>query len=131
MIQKVKEHAVKKEHDLELVKKDINQKQKRDEKRFEKELKEKAAMLKHKNEEADAKRNKIQTNKKKDAWEREMALRADYEELMEADQKLKAEKERKKREHEEDMFLLDIQKAQDAAEAKGEAIIFYLISSNE
>jgi len=42
-------------------------------------------MLKHKNEEADAKRNKIQTNKKKDAWEREMALRADYEELMEAD----------------------------------------------
>lgn len=43
MIQKVKEHAIKKEHDLEIVKKDINQKQKRDEKRYEQELKLKAA----------------------------------------------------------------------------------------
>lgn len=85
------------------------------EKRFEKELKEKAAIMKLKNEEADAKRNKIQANKKKDAFDKEMGLRADYDALMAADAKLKADKDRKKREHEEDMFLLDLQKADDAA----------------
>ena len=51
-----------------------------------------------------------------------MRLRADYDDLMEKDAKLKAEKERKKREHEEDMFLLDLKKAEDAAQAKGEAM---------
>lgn len=91
MIQKVKEHAVKKDNDLEIFKKSINQAQKANEKRFEKELKEKAAIMKLKNEEADAKRTKIQTNKKKDAYDKEMGLRADYDALMAADAKLKSE----------------------------------------
>ena len=59
MIQKVKEHAIKKEHDLELFKKDIKSKEKANDKRYEKELKEKAREMKLKNEEADAKRTKI------------------------------------------------------------------------
>ena len=54
-------------------------------------MKEKAAIMKLKNEEADAKRTKIQTNKKKDAYDKEMGLRADYDALMAADAKLKSE----------------------------------------
>lgn len=65
---------------------------------------------------------KVQGEKKKLNLEREHELRDKFEALMEADAKLKAEKERKKREHEEDMFLLDLKKAEEAEQAQGEAM---------
>jgi hypothetical protein len=59
--------------------------------------------------------------KKQNQW-RDQELRERYEAMMEADGKQKAEQARKRREHEEDMFILDLNKAYEAEEAQGEAM---------
>lgn len=61
-------------------------------------------------------------NKKIEADYRDQELREKFDTMMEADRKLKAEKDRKRREHEEDMFILDLNKAYEAEQAQGEAM---------
>lgn len=49
-------------------------------------------------------------------------MRERYDAMMEADRKQKKELAKKQREHEEDMFILDLNKAYDAEQAQGEAM---------
>lgn len=58
--------------------------------------------------------------------DKEMELREKYEELMEKDRKMKAEQEKKRKEHEEELFLLDIQRANDKEQKDGEFMAKFL-----
>ena len=53
--------------------------------------------------------------------EREKDLQHKFDEIMEKDMKHKEEKEIKRMEHEEDMFIADLQKAYDKERAAGKA----------
>ena len=119
-VQKVKEHQLKKEIDLEQTKAHIVARQKKDEVRFAKEIRERDLEMKRKNFAYEEKRDKVQAQK--DGIEKDKArdLRERHEKMKIANEKQRAEQEKKKREHEEELFMLDIQRFYDEEMAQGE-----------
>lgn len=65
------------------------------------------------NGKAEEKRIKANEKKFKMNKDREKVLKKKYLELMEADAKRKIEQEAKRKEHEEELFIIDLQKAYD------------------
>ena len=108
MVEKVKEYQQKKLHDIEETKKKIVAKQKKDEKRYAMEIKQRDDTIKLRNAKAEEKRIEAQQKKRNIIEDRERELKQKYDEIMEADAKFKAEVEARRIEHEEEMFVNDL-----------------------
>jgi len=94
--------------------------QKKDEVRFAKEIRERDLEMKRKNFAYEEKRDKVQAQK--DGIEKDKArdLRERHEKMKIANDKQRSEQDKKKREHEEELFMLDIQRFYDEEMAQGE-----------